>query len=99
MDQSVSVGSQERPDPPRVLYNFDHVAGNFTDFVPNDVTVEVWSVGAGPGYSPVSKLLTASFETVQAFSFPAGSVRLKFINNAQSTVWLSDWLFLYNSTT
>lgn len=87
-----------RPDPPRVLYNYDPVAKSFVEFNPGDVTVEVWSVGAGPSFSPVAKLLTASYEAVQAFSFATGSVRLKFINNSPVTVWLSDWLFLYNST-
>lgn len=87
-----------RPDPPRVLYNYDHVAQGFVEFNPGDVTVEVWSVGAGPGFAPVAKLLTASYEAVQAFSFAPGSVRLKFVNNSSSIVWLSDWLFLYNSS-
>jgi len=87
-----------RPDPPRVLYNYDPVAESFVEFNPGDVTVEVWSVGAGPSYTPVAKVLTASYEIVQALSLASGNVRLKFVNNSPVTVWLSDWLFLYNST-
>ncbi len=87
-----------RPDPPRVLYNYDPVAESFVEFNPGDITVEVWSVGAGPGFAPSAKLLTANYEVLQAFAFSPGSYRLKFINNSPVTVWLSDWLFLYNST-
>jgi hypothetical protein len=87
-----------RPDPPRVLYNYDPVAQSFIEFNPGDLTVEVWSVGSGPSFAPVARLLTASYEVVQAFSFASGNVRLKFINNLPATIWLSDWLFLYNST-
>lgn len=87
-----------RPDPPRVLYNYDPVAQSFIDFNSDDITVEVWTVGSGPAFAPVAKVLTASYEVVQAFSFSSANVRLKFINNTQGTIWLSDWLFLYNSS-
>jgi hypothetical protein len=79
-----------RPVPPRLLYNYDPVAKSFVEFDPSGLVVEVWN----SAFSLM--LLAADFETVQAFSFGPGSVRLKFRNQTTSTVYLSDWLVLHD---
>lgn len=78
-----------RPGPPRLLYNFDPESGSFVEFDPDDLGLEVWNAALSV------KLLTAQYETVQAFVFSPGSLRLKFTNNSDKVLYLSDWIFVY----
>ncbi len=80
-----------RPAPPRLLYNYDPVAGSFVDFDHEDLTVEVFNTALS------SSLLTAQYESVQTFSFGPGSFRLKFTNDSDKIVYLSDWILLHDS--
>ncbi len=90
----------ERPAPPKVLYNYDPTSESFVEFNYNDLDVEVWN------FAYDTKLLDASYETVQYsdpspyFSWTSAApvnVRLKFTNNSDKIIHLSDWLFLHDS--
>jgi len=89
-----------RPEPPRVLYNYDPAAESFVDFNQDDLTVEVWNFAFN------TKHLDASYEAVQSsdpdpyFPWTPGSpvnVRLKFTNTSEKIIHLSDWTLLHDS--
>lgn len=80
-----------QPPPPRLMYNYDPSTDTFVEFNPLDVTVDVMD-SAGTGV-----LLTPSVDALTAFAFSPGSLRLRFTNSSTETMYLSDWIFLYNS--
>lgn len=82
-----------RPEPPRTLYNYDSESSTFVDFNPDDVLLEMVNS------TNTAVLMTASYEVVQQPPSPIGpaNVRLRFTNQSNRIIYLSDWIFLHDS--